>query len=71
MRRWRIEKPPANIEFAGGFVSVREMIRTLDLLIRSQTLYPAELRAHIRCHSDNEIYYSTLSDVWQVFFETF
>ena len=22
-------------------------IRTLDLLIRSQTLYPAELRAHI------------------------
>ena len=27
--------------------SVREKIRTPDLLIRSQTLYPAELRAHI------------------------
>ncbi len=26
---------------------VREKIRTLDLLIRSQTLYPAELHAHI------------------------
>ncbi len=27
--------------------SVREKIRTPDLLIRSQTLYPAELRAPI------------------------
>ncbi len=27
--------------------SVREKIRTPDLLIRSQTLYPAELRAHM------------------------
>ena len=26
--------------------SVRERIRTPDLLVRSQTLYPAELRAH-------------------------
>ena len=29
-----------------GFSRVREKIRTPDLLIRSQTLYPAELRAH-------------------------
>lgn len=28
---------------------VREKIRTPDLLIRSQTLYPAELRAHSVC----------------------
>ena len=26
--------------------NVRERIRTLDLLVRSQTLYPAELHAH-------------------------
>ena len=30
-----------------GFFNVREKIRTPDLLVRSQTLYPAELRAHI------------------------
>ena len=30
------------------FLSVREKIRTPDLLIRSQTLYPAELRAHFQ-----------------------
>lgn len=27
-------------------INVREKIRTPDLLVRSQTLYPAELRAH-------------------------
>ena len=32
-----------------GFSRVREKIRTPDLLIRSQTLYPAELRAHFSC----------------------
>ena len=30
---------------------VRERIRTLDLLIRSQTLYPAELHVHFKCNS--------------------
>ena len=30
-----------------GLFNVRDMIRTRGLLIRSQTLYPAELRAHI------------------------
>ena len=29
------------------FISVREKIRTPGLLIRSQTLYPAELHAHL------------------------
>ena len=28
------------------FISVRQRIRTPDLLVRSQTLYPAELNAH-------------------------
>ncbi len=32
--------------FETNLESVREKIRTPDLLIRSQTLYPAELRAH-------------------------
>ena len=30
------------------YIHVREKIRTPDLLIRSQTLYPAELRALTR-----------------------
>jgi hypothetical protein len=33
-------------------------IRTYDLLIRSQTLYPAELRAHVSCR---DLYYQTIS----------
>ena len=36
-------------------LNVREKIRTPDLLIRSQTLYPAELRAHIKLY--NKYYY--------------
>ena len=39
------------------FFSVREKIRTPDLLVRSQTLYPAELHVHYRIR-DND--YSTL-----------
>ena len=38
-----------------GSSRVREKIRTPDLLIRSQTLYPAELRAHIKLY--NKYYY--------------
>ena len=34
---------------------MREKIRTPGLLIRSQTLYPAELRAHIKLY--NKYYY--------------
>ena len=33
-----------------GFFSVGEKIRTPGLLVRSQTLYPAELRPHIQLH---------------------
>ena len=33
------------ISSISGVPSVRDMIRTRDLLVRSQTLYPAELRA--------------------------
>ena len=38
--------------FTAPFFSVRKKIRTPDLLIRSQTLYPAELCAHLY---ENEI----------------
>ena len=34
------------ITTVAGFRGAPVGIRTLDLLIRSQTLYPAELRAH-------------------------
>ena len=33
--------------YSAALNSVREKIRTPGLLIRSQTLYPAELRAHL------------------------
>lgn len=41
------KKPSA--ELSRMVCSVRERIRTPGLLIRSQTLYPAELRAHVFC----------------------
>ena len=34
--------------------------RTLDLLVRSQTLYPTELRAHATKHSNTNTYAATL-----------
>ncbi len=40
-----------------AFYSVRERIRTLDLLVRSQTLYPAELHAHMLCYVTRNIMY--------------
>ena len=39
-------KTPTDYTIHKGSSSVREKIRTPGLLIRSQTLYPAELRAH-------------------------
>ena len=36
----------AMISFLTRYCGVPEKIRTPDLLVRSQTLYPAELRAH-------------------------
>ena len=54
--------------------NVREKIRTPDLLVRSQTLYPAELRAHIIyllwfvVYLSNEIKYIPLFSICQQFF---
>ena len=42
------KKPSSDFISNKGFSYVREKIRTPDLLVRSQTLYPAELRAHIQ-----------------------
>ena len=42
--RYKTKKEPQTIWFAVKYVS--DMIRTRDLLIRSQTLYPAELHSH-------------------------
>ena len=41
-----VKKETANHLVCG--LDVSDMIRTRDLLIRSQTLYPAELHSHIR-----------------------
>ena len=41
-----IKRKTANPLVCG--LDVSDMIRTRDLLIRSQTLYPAELHSHIR-----------------------
>ena len=43
----RNKKAPRDFRSA-LFSSVGEKIRTPDLLVRSQTLYPAELRPHIK-----------------------
>ena len=42
----RYKTKTANLSACG--LDVSDMIRTRDLLIRSQTLYPAELHSHIR-----------------------
>ncbi len=47
------------------FFGVPQRIRTPGLLIRSQTLYPAELAAHIR----ELYYYNTFFQKNQVFFQ--
>ena len=44
-------------------------IRTRDLLIRSQTLYPTELRAHFVVSRDNVYDYITAFSICQQFFE--
>ena len=43
--------------YKGYFIGTPKKIRTPDLLVRSQTLYPAELSAQI---CDREIYYHNL-----------
>ena len=44
---WGKRKVPAFVSKAGTYYGEPGGIRTHDLLIRSQTLYPAELRAHM------------------------
>ena len=46
-----IKRSPQTLWFA-GLRSVSDMIRTRGLLIRSQTLYPAELHSHIYLAQD-------------------
>ena len=46
-----LQKPPH--EMYGGFFGDPVGIRTLDLLIRSQSLYPAELPSHDEKYSHN------------------
>ena len=48
-----------------------EETRTPDLLIRSQTLYPAELPAHMRSYQPQVIYYHSLMKNASVFFILF
>ncbi len=45
---WETKKKPVTDFSVTGLKSVHDMIRTRGLLIRSQTLYPAELHAHIK-----------------------
>ena len=56
-------------------LNVGERIRTPDLLVRSQTLYPAELRPHC-CFvtvllSHSKIYYIAYAFICQYFFDIF
>ena len=53
----RTTKKPENLDSKGFPVSVCDKIRTRDLLVRSQTLYPAELRAHKRFSQTQVLYY--------------
>lgn len=50
-------------------------IRTPDLLVRSQTLYPAELRAHILSFFDSRSYVNTrilkMQQVFSIYFSFF
>ena len=39
-------KKEKHLLYADAFFHVRDKIRTRDLLVRSQTLYPAELHVH-------------------------
>jgi hypothetical protein len=46
----------AGSKASGAFHSEPEGIRTPDLLVRSQTLYPAELRTHFPCMDYHSLY---------------
>ena len=46
-------KKPCNY---ARLINVRDKIRTRDLLVRSQTLYPAELHVHLQVFACNSMY---------------
>ena len=48
-------KKEKHLLYADAFFHARDKIRTRDLLVRSQTLYPAELHVHTRCSSTANI----------------
>ena len=50
----RVNKNPGDI--ISGASDVRDRIRTHDLLVRSQTLYPAELHVHSQVFACNSMY---------------
>ena len=73
------KKPSPDLMSNKGLSYVREKIRTPDLLVRSQTLYPAELRAHycvsfLLCPSQQNLLYRRLpclSTSFSTFFKNF
>ena len=52
-----------------GVCYVRERIRTPDTLVRSQVLYPAELRTRICCFSNSKINYTRPEQICQALFQ--
>ena len=58
---------------AKTFSGAPEGTRTPDLLVRSQSLYPAELRAHMLLLNTNDIlpYFPVFVKSFFAFFETF
>ena len=52
----RVNKNPGDI--ISGAYDVRDRIRTHDLLVRSQTLYPAELHVHSQVFACNSMYFN-------------
>ena len=63
-------KQKRSLAFASDLGAL-EGTRTPDLLIRSQTLYPAELPAHMRSYQPQVIYYHSLMKNASVFFILF
>lgn len=49
-------KNPGDI--ISGAYDVRDRIRTHDLLVRSQSLYPAELHVHSQVFACNSMYFN-------------
>ena len=67
--RKKVQKKSPESKILGLFCGTPEGTRTPDLLIRSQSLYPTELLAHISHRMLG--YYSILASKMQVFFRNF